>query len=105
MGERTVNQHPIDVLKISKISQADKCHLLFVSDEQKGSWPQLHDSLAGKSILTVGDFSNFAETGGMIGFSRKDNRIVAQLNMESLGKANLKVQERLLKLVTVIGKR
>ncbi len=102
MAGRTVNQRPIAIRSIRDVNEAGACQLVFVNAGEKTRWPQLLEFLAGKGVLTVGDFPEFARSGGMIEFGHKDDRISVALNMDSVAAARLRVQDRLLKLVTVV---
>jgi hypothetical protein len=103
MAGRTVNQRSIAIRKVNEIHETLTCQLLFVNANEKERWPQLRDSLKGKAVLTVSDFRDFVETGGMIEFARKDNHISVDLNMGAVTNAGLHMQDRLLKLVTVVN--
>jgi hypothetical protein len=102
MAGRTVNQRVITLRNIRDVSEAEGCQLLFVNAAEKTRWPQLQKFLAGKSILSVSDFSGFTAAGGMIEFGHQNNHISASLNIDSVNAAGLRVQERLLRLVTVV---
>jgi hypothetical protein len=99
---RTVNQHPIQLRNISRAAEAAACHLLVVDEREKAGWPALGAALAGKGVLTVGDYAGFARAGGMIEFGRKDNRISVSLNIDAVRASQLTVEDRLLRLVTVV---
>jgi hypothetical protein len=62
-------------------------------------------SLNQPSILTVGESSDFAKQGGMIGFCMDDNNKVRfDINVDAASRARLKISSRLLLLAkTVIG--
>jgi len=96
--DRTVNQRQITLRHISKIEDAANCHMLFVGSDEQGQWPALHRSLGGKSVLTVGDFDNFADSGGMIEFDTKDNRVQIDLNPDAASAAHLQIYENLRRL-------
>jgi len=99
---RTVNQREIVLRSIHDIDAMANCQLLFVNEDEKSRWPRLHAALAGKNVLTVSDFENFTAHGGMIEFGHADNHIRVNLNMEALTAAGLRVEDRLLRLVTVV---
>jgi len=99
---RTVNQREIALRTIHDIDAIANCQLLFVNKDEKSRWPQLHAALAGKNVLTVSDFEFFAAQGGMIEFGHVDNHIRVNLNMDALTAAGLRVEDRLLRLVTVV---
>lgn len=102
MNGRIVNRHPIALRRIRVVTETETCKLLFVNADEQGRWPQLRTFLTGKSVLTVSDFAGFAAAGGMIEFGHKDNHISVNLNMEAVVAARLHVQDRLLRLVTVV---
>jgi hypothetical protein len=105
MAERTVNQRKITLRFIESIRETETCHLLFINAQKKSRWPELKAFLAGKSVLTISDFQNFASSGGMIEFGRKDNHINAQINLQAVKAAKLQVEDHLLKLVTIVQDR
>jgi len=99
---KTVNQREIALRQLRTTEEVSGCHLLFVNAEEKTRWPGLRELLAGKNVLTVSDFDNFTDLGGMIEFGRTDNHISASLNINATAAAGLRVENRLLKLVTVV---
>lgn len=102
MAGRTVNQKKIVIRKIGSVDEADACSMLVIHGDEKADWPTLRAALQGKGILTVSDFDGFAESGGMIGFTRHDNRIGVTVNTDAVAAAHLRVEDRLLKLASVV---
>ena len=102
MAGRTVNQRQIAIRNVHDVADAGTCQLLFVNADEKARWPQLVKSLSGKGVLTVADFDDFAASGGMIEFGLKDGHINVRLNLDAVIAAGLHVEDRLLKLVTVV---
>ncbi len=102
MAGRTVNQREIALSIVNEVADAGRCHLLFISANKEARWPELRNFLAGKPVLTVSDAEGFSGDGGMIEFGRKGNHISVSLHMDTVVVAGLRVQERLLKLVTVV---
>lgn len=100
MSGRTVNQHVIEIRSISGIETATACSLLFVHANEKSQWPAMHMALMAKPLLTVSDFQGFTDSGGMIEFTRVDNRIGVKINADALATAHLQVEDRLLKLAS-----
>lgn len=99
---RTVNQREIDVRQVRDVQGTTGCDLLFINQDEKAQWPALRSALAGKNILTVSDFDSFATEGGMIEFGHRNDHVSATLNVNALNRAGLRVEERLLRLVTVV---
>ncbi|MCE3232207.1 MAG: YfiR family protein [Rickettsiaceae bacterium] len=101
MGGRSVNKRVIVIRKINSLPESADCHVVFVNSEEAKRWPSLLEFLQDKPVLTVSDFEGFINSGGMIEFNKKDNRIVVEMNIDAVKKVNLTVQDRLLKLVTI----
>jgi hypothetical protein len=102
---RGVNQKEISLSTIVDIGEdINSCHLLFINASEKAKWPELSKYLVGKNIVTVSDIKGFTSSGGMIEFTRNNDRVSVELNEDALAAANLSVQDRLRKLVTVVHK-
>src|SRR5712664_2499243 len=64
-GEK-VNNRPLVVQRFRRGAEIRTCHVLFISRSESDRLEQILTSLRGRSILTVGDFEDFALRGGMI---------------------------------------
>lgn len=99
---RIVNQQQIVLREIDSLEKVTQCHLVFINAEAQNEWPKLAQILAGKSVLTVSDFSGFIHAGGMIQFGRKNQHIEIAVNIQAITDAQLYVQDSLLRLATVV---
>jgi len=104
MAGRTVNQQVIGIKSVPEVAEIENCSLLVVHSDQQSNWPNLQRMLAGHSVLTVSDMPGFATSGGMIEFTRTDNRIGVTINTDTVTAAHLVVQERLLRLARTVGR-
>jgi hypothetical protein len=102
MAGRSVNQHVIDIKRPQTLAETDGCSLLFINATQSANWPQMHAALEKMPILTVSNFPGFAMAGGMIEFTRTENRVGVAINTAAVTEANLLVGDRLLKLATPV---
>jgi hypothetical protein len=102
MAGRTVNQRPIELLMIDTQPQLERCSLVFINAEQRADWPRLRPYLARRSILTVSDYEGFAREGGMLEFTRVNERVAVRVNVEAARAVNLTVEERLLRLASIV---
>ncbi len=103
MEGRSVNQRIIKIRNVNSLNALADCNMLFVNSEEESSWPKLREYLSGKNILTVSDISGFTSYGGMIEFTRNDERVSIKLNQSAIKTTKLSVQDRLLKLATVVS--
>lgn len=101
MRTRSVNQRNIVIRELKSGAEITGCHLLFVPSGRQREWENMRASLSDQHVLTVGDYRGFIDHGGMIEFGHKNDRIEVSLRMAPLKEANLQVEERLLKLVSV----
>jgi hypothetical protein len=95
-GRRLQVEHP------SNASQARGCHILFISAmEGKPNWARLHGGY-GPGVLTVGETSDFTETGGVIDFVQRQNRMAFEINIEAADRAGVKISSKLLSLARIV---
>jgi hypothetical protein len=102
MAGRTVNQSAIEIRVALTANDAAGCSLLFLPADKKATWSDLKKALAGKAVLTVSDFGDFTAAGGMIEFTRDDDRIGVRINVDAVAAAHLTVEDRLLKLASAV---
>jgi hypothetical protein len=102
MSGRTVNRQPIRIRYVEAQREVDGCSMLFVNAEERSDWPDLRAYLARRQVLTVSDYEGFARSGGMIEFTRANNRVGVRVNLGAAQAAQLVVQERLLRLASVV---
>jgi uncharacterized protein DUF4154 len=100
-AEKVVDGHPIKLLRVTSVPECRECHILFIGSARK--LPEILASLQGANVLTVGDFDDFNERGGMINLARRDRRIVLEVNLDAIRQAQLKVSSKLMALATVKG--
>ena len=102
MAGRTVNERSIEVRDVKSVADVSACGLLIVNGARKAEWPQLKAALSGQDVMTVSDFDGFVLAGGMIEFTRNDNRIGVKINADAVAATHLVVQDRLLKLASAV---
>lgn len=105
--ENTVNGKDIDgrrliVRRISEISEAAGCHILFVATGKKRVMTDLLGSVKASPILTIGEAGNFAESGGVIGFKLDSGKVRLQINTYAAERAHLRVSSKLLGLAEIV---
>ncbi len=99
-GADEPREEDVEVLR----RQALESHVLYIgrSEAQTGRLEQILNWVEGRSILTLSAIDNFAEKGGMIGFSSRHNRLAMDANPEAIRKADLRVSTRVLRLARII---
>lgn len=102
MSGRTVNGQAIRIRFVGAQGEIEGCSMLFVNAEERTDWPALRTYLARRHVLTVSDYEGFARSGGMIEFTRANNRVGVRVNVRAAQAANLNVQDRLLRLASIV---
>ena len=80
------------------------CELAYIAQSERSRMSGVLQGLAGSSVLTVSDVENFAMSGGMIGLLNEGNKVVFEVNLDEMNKANLKVNAQLLKVAKAVHK-
>ncbi|MEE9413526.1 MAG: YfiR family protein [Methylococcales bacterium] len=94
---------PIKLQYFSQIdTNVDQCKIVFIAETDADDVQSILLALSDTNILTVGESSNFATIGGMIGFVIQNGRVQFQINKQAAKKAQLKFDPRLLKLGLVV---
>jgi len=77
--------------------------ILIVSASERKRAGEILDRLVGRPILTIGDFPDFSELGGLITFYRKpNNRIGFEINLDTKQKSGLKISAFFMKMGKIV---
>lgn len=99
----SVNGHTLVVEHYGKIEELKSCHILFINLPKSEQLEKALATLKSRSILTVGDASNFARKGGMIRFFTEENKMRFQINLEVVKDAKLSISSKLLRLADIVS--
>lgn len=100
---KTIDGHPIQLIRVTKVEQCRDCQILFLGSEKCRKCGELLSQFQGRDILTVGESAEFIEQGGMINLARHERRIALEVSMDPIRRTHLKVSSKLLALATVEG--
>lgn len=100
-GEQ-VRHHPIVVQRYRRVEEIRVCHILFISNSEKGRLPQIFAALKDRSILTVGEDENFSRYGGIIRFYNAQNKIRFRIDVEAARAASLTISSKLLRPAEIV---
>ncbi|MEO1594383.1 MAG: YfiR family protein [Pseudomonadota bacterium] len=103
LGKRRVADLPIEVIDLAR-PPADgvRCDLAYLSAES-GDVPGVIEALLAETVLTVSDAPGFANTGGIIELTRRNDRIAMRINVAAVRRAGLTISSQLLSLATLVG--
>jgi hypothetical protein len=100
----SVNGRPLAVRRYRSVEDGiNGCHVLFIERSQRPRIGNILARLAGRSVLTVGDFEGFSREGGVVRFARADNRIRLHVNLEAAKAAHLTISSKLLRPAHIVA--
>lgn len=101
---KIVNDRAIAITKIPNLTGAksQQCQILFVTKTEEDKVNDVIKATQNESILSYGDMENFAQAGGCMNFYILNNRLAIMINPPAVAKAKLKIDPRMLRLVTVV---
>jgi len=92
---------PIVIKHFKTPKELTFCHVLFIAASEKRNWSEIAQKIQGQSVLTVGDYEEFAVSGGIIHFFIEDNSIRFEINLAAAERARLKISSQVLNLKLV----
>jgi hypothetical protein len=99
---KTVKGRSFVLRRVSGEQEMRACHLLFVSSSERRRARDLLQKLSGAPVLTVGDFPDFLDHGGIINFVITDGSVRFEINLEPARGAQLKLDANLLKVAASV---
>jgi hypothetical protein len=99
---KSVNGHPLIVKRSPKLEEVQRCHLIFAGAGEEERLPEWFAALRDSSVLTVGESQQFGELGGMINFVLEGDKVRFEIDVETAGRAGLKINAQLQKLARAV---
>lgn len=100
LRDKAVDTRSIRVRRLKSITEAEGCHMLFVSRSEKAHVATLLSTIRSWPVLTISDTDAFAQMGGVIEFTVDSSRIRFEINQRSARTAGLTISSKLLKLAS-----
>src|ERR1051326_3860693 len=95
---KKVGGHKIAVQHFSETNPVDSCQILFIHRSARDQQSDLLKTVAGKSILTVGETEGFLDQGGIIRFVPVDGAVRFEIFLDAAERARLRISSKLLLL-------
>ena len=99
-GEQ-VKGRPLFVRRLTRIEDAARCHILFISASEARRLKDILSRLKDRPVLTVGDMPGFAQAGGAIAFTAT-TQVGLIINPAALHQAHLAISSKLLRLAQLV---
>lgn len=99
IASRTRFGRKIETLRIPQLNDTIyRCHLIFMSQQEKNREIEYVRALKGKPILTVGESEHFLLHGGIINLIIFEETVQFEVNLKAAQQAHLKLSSRMLAL-------
>jgi hypothetical protein len=102
LSGKAIGGRPIQVRRWRKARDRGPCQILFVAASERGSLRAILDEVREQPVLTVGDMTDFATSGGIIGLVMDRNHVRFEINSTNATRAHLAISSRLLSLARVV---
>lgn len=76
--------------------EVKKCHILYILSNYKSPILELLQTIGNRSVLVVGESSNFPKKGGMIGLSIEKKRVGISVNLDAVKNQKLAISAQFL---------
>lgn len=103
LAGKNVEGHLMVVRRFRFGEDLKACHIIFVSSSERNRVKLILGSLAGSSILTIGETDDFIEQGGVIRLAIEANKVRFEINPDAADRMRLKISSKLLSLARVRG--
>jgi hypothetical protein len=88
---RTIGKQPIEIRKLRRSAQVERCHILFVGRTELPLLPEIYKNLQGKPTMVVTEYSGALDDGAIVNFVKIDNLLKYELSMGNAQKHGLVV--------------
>lgn len=105
--DESILGHPIGnraptIVRGQRLRDLGECDVLFVSASEAKHQSKILEQLRNSQVLTVGEATDFAASGGIIQFVQATGRVKFVINVDAAGRAGLRIRAELLALAHVV---
>lgn len=100
-----IRNKDVVIRQIQHISQLKNCHILFVGKENKSRLGKILKLANKMGIVTISDSKGFCESGVLINFFVENDKVLFEINYDSVRKSKIHISYLLLKLARITGKK
>lgn len=78
---RTIGKQPIEVRKLPRSADVERCHILFVGKSELPLLPDIYKRNQGKPTMVVTEYAGALDDGAVVNFVKVDNLLKYELSM------------------------
>jgi hypothetical protein len=102
ISSELVKSRPLTVRRLTRMEEANSCHLLFISRSEKDRIADILAGLRGAPVVAVSEIEGFCRKGGVFNFVLTNQNIRFEINPAAAERAGLKISSKLLNLPKAI---
>lgn len=99
---KPIHDLPLLVTRINNVTQAEACHVIYLSEADKDRMKRLMLALADRPVLTISALPGFIAQGGMIELFQENNKFRFDVDNQKVKQAQLKLSAQVLKLARTV---
>ena len=103
VSKRSFKSRKIKVERVSSLSRLTRCHVVVVSQSDKGRLVDVLKATRNYPILTVSDIHGFSRSGGIVELVVIRNKVRLHINLEASERAGVELSSKLLGLATLVS--
>ncbi len=88
---RTIGRQPIEVRKLPRSAEVDRCHILFVGKSDLNLLPEIYKRMQGRPTMVVTEYSGALDDGSVVNFVQVNNLLKYELSLVNAQKHGLVV--------------
>jgi hypothetical protein len=88
---RTIGKQPIEVRKLPRTADLEKCHMLFIGRTEMALAPEIFKRMKEQPTLVITEYDGGLEDGAVVNFVKVDNLLKYELSMANAKKHGLVV--------------
>ena len=102
LNDKTTAGYRVVVTIIDNVPQKNQCQLLYISQSEKHQLSPVLQAVAELPVLTVSDMEGFIVEGGCIELAMINGKVIFNINLQAVQRAQLKMSAQLLELAKVV---
>lgn len=99
---KKIGERSFEVVRIKSPAEATGCHMLFIPATDAPWLREVLKECGGKSVLLVGESTDFSASGGCINFYVDSGKVRFELNVDAAKRSRLEVSSKLLKVARLV---
>ena len=84
--------------KEQKINEIRKCSVLYIAQSENANLKEIFAMTKDASVLTVGDYPDFSDAGGIINLVMEESKVRFEVNFKAAEESKIQIRSQLLRL-------